>query len=188
VLEALMPAVLEQKVTGVEARRSWRRLVAAVGDQPPGPAPEGMKLPPTADQWRAVPSWQWHRAGVGPQRAATIVRAASRGRALGRLDSVASVETHAGLTALPGVGAWTSAETRQRSHGDPDAISVGDFHLAATVVYALTGRRGGDDAAMLELLEPYAGQRYRVTRLIELSGIKPERRAPRYSPLDHRGR
>ncbi|MGB7983163.1 MAG: hypothetical protein WCF36_20460, partial [Candidatus Nanopelagicales bacterium] len=38
VLEALVPAILEQRVTGVEARRSWAQLVRAHGEPAPGPA------------------------------------------------------------------------------------------------------------------------------------------------------
>ena len=41
---------------------------------------------------------------------------------------------------------------------------------------------------MLELLQPWAGHRYRVVRMIELSGVKRPRRGPRYAPLDHRSR
>ena len=39
VLEAAVPAVLEQKVTGVEARRAWRRLLLQHGEVPPGEKP-----------------------------------------------------------------------------------------------------------------------------------------------------
>ena len=90
------------------------------------------------------------------------------------------------LQALPGIGPWTAAETIQRTHGDPDAITVGDLHLPKVIGYALTGLRGTDDAGMLELLEPYAGQRHRAARLILLTGVRPPRRAPRFSPRDYR--
>jgi 3-methyladenine DNA glycosylase/8-oxoguanine DNA glycosylase len=63
--------------------------------------------------------------------------------------------------------------------GDRDAVSVGDYHLPHVVAYALAGERRADDARMLELLEPYAGQRARAVRLIEASGVGPPRRAPR---------
>jgi 3-methyladenine DNA glycosylase/8-oxoguanine DNA glycosylase len=188
VLEALVPAVLEQKVTGREAWASWRRLVTAYGTPAPGPAPAGMAVAPEADVWAAVPSWQWHRAGVGPDRSRTIVGLARRAAAIERTVGLAPVEVDRRLRSLPGVGAWTSAEVRQRAHGDPDAVSVGDFHLASLVVYNLTGESGGDDARMLELLAPYAGHRYRAVRMVELTGVAPQRRAPRYSPLDHRRR
>ncbi|SLI04712.1 3-methyladenine DNA glycosylase/8-oxoguanine DNA glycosylase [Mycobacteroides abscessus subsp. abscessus] len=77
VFEALVPAVLEQKVHTRSARMSWRKLVCRYGEPAPGPAPAGLLLPPDADTWRRVPSWVFHRANVGPQRAQTIVRAAA---------------------------------------------------------------------------------------------------------------
>ncbi len=188
VMESLVPAVLEQKVTGGEASRSWRRLVTTYGTPAPGPAPVGMAVVPEPGAWATIPSWEWHRAGVGPERSRTIVGLARRAAALERTVDLPSDEVDRRLRSLPGVGAWTSAEVRQRVHGDPDAVSVGDFHLSGHVVYALTGERGGDDVRMLELLEPYAGHRYRAVRMIELSGVSPGRRSPRYSPLDHRAR
>jgi len=188
VMEALVLAVLEQKVTGLEARRSWRGLLRRFGSPPPGPAPLGMAVVPAAAEWAAVPSWEWHRLGVGPQRSATVVRAAGRAAALERTLALPPHQVEAALRSLPGVGAWTAAEVRQRAHGDPDAVSVGDVHLAGQVVYALTGAVDGDDARMLELLEPYAGHRYRAVRMVELSGVARPRRGPRYAPLDHRTR
>jgi 3-methyladenine DNA glycosylase/8-oxoguanine DNA glycosylase len=185
VLEALVPAILEQKVTGRQARASWRALVRLFGEPAPGPAPAGMAVPPTAADWARIPSWEWHRAGVEPARSRAIVTAA---RAAGRLEETIALGTVAAdgrLRALPGVGVWTSAETRQRSHGDPDAVSVGDYHLPAVVGVALTGHRV-DDAGMLELLAPYAGHRYRVTRLIEMSGVHHPRYGPRMTIQDHR--
>jgi 3-methyladenine DNA glycosylase/8-oxoguanine DNA glycosylase len=186
VMEALVPAVLEQKVTGAEARRGWRTLLARFGTPAPGPAPAGMRVVPTPTEWAAVPSWEWHRAGVGPQRARTAVRAAL---VAARLEEVAGMpveEADRRLRSVPGVGAWTAAEVRQRALGDVDAVSVGDFHLCRQVGWVLAGEERADDARMLELLEPYRGQRYRVCRLVELSGLAPERRGPRLAPRDFR--
>ncbi|WP_327043936.1 DNA-3-methyladenine glycosylase 2 family protein [Microbispora sp. NBC_01189] len=105
------------------------------------------------------------------------------------VDSVTGIEGSAEadrlLRALPGIGVWTSAEVRQRAHGDPDAPSVGDFHLPGLVGYALTGRKTDDDG-MLELLEPFRGHRHRVVRLIELSGLRPPARGPRMAARDYR--
>ena len=188
VLETMVPSVLEQKVTGGEARSSWRALVRRYGERAPGPAPAGLRVVPTPRQWELVPSWAWHRSGVGPERSRTIVTAAARAAGLERTLTVDHGEADRRMRTLPGIGVWTSAEVRQRAHGDPDALSLGDFHLGGQVVYALTGRTGGDDDAMLELLEPYTGHRYRVVRMIELAGVVQPRRGPRYAPLDHRGR
>jgi hypothetical protein len=185
VLEALVPAVLEQKVVGVEAHRAWRRLVTWYGSPAPGPAPAGMRVPPAAGTWLAIPSWDWHRAGVEAVRARTIANAARAASSLEAICSLPAVEADRMLRALPGIGPWTSAEVRQRACGDADAVSVGDYHIPALVGWNLSGRVT-DDIGMLDLLAPYAGQRYRVTRLIELGGHGPPRRGPRMSVRDYR--
>lgn len=145
-----------------------------------------MRVIPTPRQWTHIPSWEWHRAGVGPQRSATVVRAT---RLAGRLEECVDLpldQAHRRLQLVPGIGAWTSAEIAQRALGDADAVSVGDFHLSKVVGYALAGERGADDARMLELLEPFRPHRFRAVRLIELVGPRPERRGPRFSPRDYR--
>ena len=186
VMEALVPAILEQKVPGNEAIRAWRFLLARFGTTPPGPAPAGMRVFPDAKTWRRIPSWDWHRAGVENVRAKTIFHAASVADSLERLLDLSSAEAERGLRSIPGIGQWTSAEALQRAAGDPDAVSVGDYNLPKAVGWALAGRQTTDDAAMLELLAPYAGHRYRVTRLVELSGRMPPRRGPRMSVRDYR--
>ncbi|MFD9358968.1 DNA-3-methyladenine glycosylase family protein [Streptomyces sp. NPDC060031] len=181
VLESLIPTVLEQKVTADEAYRAWRRLVRQYGEPAPGPgpAPQDLYVMPDARTWALIPSWDWHKAGVDAKRSATIVRAA---RVANRLEEAAAMElpeATSRLEAVPGIGPWTSAETLQRSNGAPDAVTTGDLHLPGIVGYALAGDRDADDAAMLELLAPYAGQRHRAARLILLAGATPPRRAPR---------
>jgi 3-methyladenine DNA glycosylase/8-oxoguanine DNA glycosylase len=185
VLEALVPAVLEQKVVGLEAFRSWRLLLQRFGLPAPGPAPAGLRVCPPAATWAAIPSWEWHRAGVEGIRAATIIGAARVAGSLERLVPLAAPDADRALRSLPGIGPWTSAEIRQRACGDPDAISVGDYNLPSAVGWALAGRVV-DDAGMLQLLAPYAGQRYRAARLVELSGARPPRRGPRMPVRDYR--
>jgi 3-methyladenine DNA glycosylase/8-oxoguanine DNA glycosylase len=185
VLEALVPAVLEQKVVGLEALRAWRLLLLRFGTPAPGPAPAGMRVFPAPAIWAAIPSWEWHAAGVEAVRARTIAAAA---RVSGRLEEVlamASADADRRLRALPGIGPWTSAEVRQRACGDADAVTVGDYHLPAAVGWALAGRVV-DDAGMLQLLAPYRGHRYRAARLIELSGARPPRHGPRMPVRDYR--
>ena len=185
VFEALVPAVLEQKVVGVEARRAWRYLLLRFGEPAPGPAPAGMRVPPPAPAWRRIPSWEWHRAGVEGVRARTIISAAEVAGRLEEIVTMSSADADRRLRALPGIGVWTSAEVRQRACGDADAVSVGDYHLPAAVGWALAGR-AVDDAGMLELLAPYPGHRHRAARLVELSGLHPPRRGPRMSVRDYR--
>jgi endonuclease III len=185
VFEALVPAVLEQKVVGREAHRAWRFLLLKYGEPAPGPAPAGMRVVPPPRTWARVPTWDWHRAGVEGVRARTIMNAAAVAARLEEAEDLDPAEADRRLRSLPGIGAWTSAEIRQRAMGDPDAVSVGDYHLPNVVGWTLA-RRKTDDPGMLELLAPYAGHRYRVTRLIELGGSAPPRRGPRMSVRDYR--
>jgi hypothetical protein len=185
VFEALVPAVLEQKVVGHEAFRAWRFLLRKHGEAAPGPAPAGMRVVPPPQAWARIPSWDWHRAGVEGVRARTIINAAGVATRLEEAMDLAPAEADRRLRSLPGIGVWTSAEIRQRALGDPDAVSVGDYHLPGAVGWTLA-RRKTDDAGMLELLAPYVGHRYRVTRLIELGGSHPPRRGPRMPVRDYR--
>jgi 3-methyladenine DNA glycosylase/8-oxoguanine DNA glycosylase len=185
VLEALVPAVLEQKVVSLEAHRAWRRLLLRFGEAAPGPVPAGMRVVPAPATWLAIPSWEWHAAGVEAVRARTIAGAA---RVSGRLEEIlamAPADADRRLRALAGIGPWTSAEVRQRACGDADAVTIGDYHLPAVVGWALAGHVV-DDAGMLKLLAPYAGHRHRAARLVELSGIRPPRRGPRMAARDYR--
>ncbi|BDZ54689.1 DNA-3-methyladenine glycosylase family protein [Agromyces marinus] len=188
VMESLVPAILEQKVISVQAHASWRRLLHAFGAPAPGPVPRPMRVPPSADAWRGIPSWEWHRAGVDPRRAAVIQRVAVRATRIEEAAELAPAEAAARLTLFPGVGPWTAAEVAQRAFGDPDAVSVGDYHLANYVGHVLHGRDMTDDE-MLDALEPWAGQRYRVIRLMMAAGLRGRpRRGPRMEFVDHRGR
>lgn len=210
VLDSLVPAVLEQKVVGAEATRSWRLLLRRFGDPAPGPVPirarraENMTgrpvrerpavgtraaggvatgcliVPPSAKTWASIPSWEWHRAGVEAVRARTIAAAA---RVAPRMEEVTVLSPDAAdrrLQAVPGIGPWTSAEVRQRACGDADAVSVGDYHLPSIVGWALAGKIVDDDG-MLELLAPYGGHRHRACVLAGLAGLAGQR-LPRRGP------
>jgi 3-methyladenine DNA glycosylase/8-oxoguanine DNA glycosylase len=176
VLEALVPAVLEQRVTGKDAFRAWRLLVTKFGTPAPGPAPERMRVPPPGDVWRRIPSWEFHLANVDPGRARTVVGCAQRADSIERLSARTPADARAALTSLPGVGVWTAAEVAQRAWGDADALSIGDYHLSNLVGSTLLGHRIDDDE-MVELLEPLRPHRYRAVRLLELSGLA---RNPRF--------
>lgn len=179
VIEALIPAILEQRVPGADAFRAWRLLVTKFGSPAPGPAPGRMRVPPSAEVWRGIPSWEYHRANVDPGRARTIIGCAARADSLERLAGREPAAAREALTSLPGVGIWTSAETSQRAFGDADALSVGDYHLSKMIGWTLVGHPV-DDAEMVELLEPMRPHRYRVVRLLEASGLAVlPRRGPR---------
>jgi 3-methyladenine DNA glycosylase/8-oxoguanine DNA glycosylase len=176
VLEALIPAILEQRVSGKDAFRAWRLLVTKYGSPAPGPAPARMRVPPSADVWRRIPSWEFHLANVDPGRARTLVGCAQRAGSLERLSDRSAAEARTALMSLPGVGEWTAAETAQRAFGDADALSVGDYHLSNVIGCTLLGHRI-DDPEMLELLEPLRPHRHRAVRLLEVSGLA---RNPRF--------
>jgi 3-methyladenine DNA glycosylase/8-oxoguanine DNA glycosylase len=188
--EALVPAVLEQKVVGTEAARAWRLLLRRFGEPAPGSGPggvvpAGMRVFPAPQVWASIPSWEWHRAGAEAVRAATIIAAARVAEAIERAAMSAPARAERMLRAIPGIGPWTCAEVRQRCAGDADAVSVGDYHLPSMVGWALAGRIT-DDRGMLDLLAPYHGHRFRATRLVALSGVLPPRRGPRLAPRDYR--
>jgi 3-methyladenine DNA glycosylase/8-oxoguanine DNA glycosylase len=184
VLEALIPAVIEQRVPGADAFWSWRVLVSKYGTPAPGPAPAAMRVPPSAEVWRHIPSWEFHRANVDPKRAQTVVACARRAASLERLVSRPAAQAREALTSLAGVGEWTAAETAQRAFGDADALSVGDYHVSKMIGWTLLGRPV-DDAVMLDLLEPMRPHRHRVVRLLQVSGLAYEpRRGPRL-PVQH---
>jgi endonuclease III len=186
VFEALVPAILEQKVITLQAHDSWRRLVWRFGEVAPGPTPRKMAVVPSPERWGSIPTWEWHTAGVDPRRARTIVNAARYAARLEEAAAMSAADAAARLTLLPGIGAWTAAEVAQRAFGDADALSVGDYHLSNYVGHALWGR-DMTDAEMLEAMAPWAGHRYRVVRLLGAAGVRGRpRRGPRMSFVDYR--
>lgn len=185
VWDALVPAVLEQKVTGIEARRSWRELCRWFGEPAPGPAPAGLRVPPTPRAILSIVDWKWHRAGVDLSRRRALIFAAQVAHRLERAAELGGAEGRSLLRKVPGIGVWTAAEVAQRAWGDPDAVSFGDFHIPAVVGYALLGKEL-DDAGLAEVLAPYAPQRQRAVRYVEAAGFSRPRFGPRLSARDYR--
>jgi len=176
VFHHLVPAILGQKVSGKEAHAGYVRMLRHFATSPaPGPNTR-LRLPPDPDAVAATPYWVFHPFGVEQKRADALRRTAARAVSLER--SADAGEATRRLTALPGIGPWTAAEVVRVAYGDPDAVSVGDYHLKNIVTFAFTGRPRGDDAQMLELLEPFAGHRGRVCLLLGAAGIA----APRFGP------
>ncbi|HEY4605829.1 MAG TPA: DNA-3-methyladenine glycosylase 2 family protein, partial [Blastococcus sp.] len=181
------PAVLEQKVTVAEAHRVWRELLRLAGEPAPGPAPDGMRVIPSARRILDVTDWQWHRCGLDGARRRALRAVASVASRLEPHDGCDSPTLQRRLTSVPGIGVWTAAEVVQRTLGDPDTVSVGDYHLKNIVGWSLAGRKTDDDG-MLELLEPWRGHRQRVVRLLTAGGSRPPRRGPRTAPTNYRAR
>jgi 3-methyladenine DNA glycosylase/8-oxoguanine DNA glycosylase len=184
-MEGLVPAVIEQKVTGQEAFAGFRQLVYRYGERAPGAGAEReVWVQPAAETVRMVPSWEWLRMHVDPARSRAVVRAAQVAPSLERTVGLPVDEVDRRLQSIPGIGVWTSAEVRFRVHGDADAVSFGDYHVAKDVGWALTGEAVDDDG-LAELLEPYRPHRYRVQRLVELGRLHRPRRGPRMAPRTH---
>jgi endonuclease III len=177
VMRHLIAAVLEQKVVGTEARRAWRRISWATGE--PAPGPLRLTLPPDPARVAELPYFRFHRFGVERRRAEVIRAVCARAATLEALLDGSPADARARLEAFPGIGPWTSAEITRLSFGDPDSVSVGDYHLPHVVAWALAGEPRGTDERMLELLEPYRGQRGRVQRLLEASHLSPPSFGPR---------
>ena len=193
VFDALVPAVLEQKITGQEAFRAYRRLILTHGS--PAPGPTGLRVPPPAAVVAGLPSWSWPQLGIEPRRGALLRRLAAEADRLERLALAArepggggggARELEGRLRRFPGIGPWTAAEVTLRALGDPDAVSVGDAHLSHLVAWLLDGQPRGTDDRMLELLAPWAGHRARVVRLLESSGVEAPRYGPRVAARDLR--
>lgn len=174
VYEALLPTILSQKVTGLEAKRAWNAVVDRWGEGAPGPY--GLRLAPPPERLAELGYHAFHPLGVERKRA-EVLRTAAVAAAAGRLDG-----TEAALRRLPGIGIWTAAEVRRIALGDGDAVSYGDYHLPHLVSYSLLAQRRGSDELMAELLAPFAPHRGRVVRLLELAGTFPPRRGPRLAP------
>lgn len=184
VFEALVAAIVEQKVTGFEAHRVWHGLVRRYGEPAPEPAGRdfGLRLFPAPATLAALPYYAYHPLGLERRRAELIRAVAARATWFEAIVELPPPAAYARLLAVPGIGPWTAAEVAVRALGDDDAVSVGDFHIPNLVAWVLAGEPRADDTRMLELLEPYRGRRALVIRLLELSGSMAPRYGPRLAP------
>lgn len=178
VFESLIPAIVGQKVTGVESRRSMDRIVRRFSEPAPGPV-EGLFLPPDPDRLAEAPYHLFHPLGVEQRRADTIRRAAARARWVEEASSRPAAEAEQRLRVIAGVGQWTAAKAVALSHGHPDLVPLGDYHLPNVVAWNLAGEARATDVRMLELLEPFRPQRGRVIRWLQAAGEKPPAFGPR---------
>ncbi|MER5917599.1 DNA-3-methyladenine glycosylase 2 family protein [Streptomyces sp. NPDC001982] len=182
--EALVPAILEQRVVGLDAQAAWARLVGAHGGPAPGPAPETMRVMPSPEAWAKIPIWEWRRAGVDLHRSKTVIFAAWHAAKLDRAatDPARAYEL---MSAMSGVGVWTAAQVGHRALGDADALPIGDFHLGRMTGMALLGRPLAEQEIEAFYL-PWRPHRYRVLRILELtprSAPRRSHRAPRAEPF-----
>jgi 3-methyladenine DNA glycosylase/8-oxoguanine DNA glycosylase len=182
VFDALVVAIVGQKVTGSEATAAMRGLRRTFGEPAPGPR-RGLSMPPDPERMAAAPYWAFHELHLEKRRADVLRRVAAD---FARIEATSARSPSSAASMLerhPGVGPWTVAKTLVVSHGDPDQVEVGDFHTKHLVVHHLTGRPRGTDEQMLELLEPFRPQRARVIRLLHTLGHEPKF-GPRLTPRD----
>jgi len=165
----LLPTVIEQRITVKEARRQWQQLCLTLGKPAPGPYTRLM-LPPDPTVLANCPSWRFHALGIERKRAESLIDIARHASKLWEWTALDKVAVKNKIGRLRGVGDWTVGSVLGPAVGDPDAVAVGDFHLKNLIAYNLAGEPRGTDDRMLELLEPYRGQRGRVIRHIARSG------------------
>ncbi|MGB0751351.1 MAG: DNA-3-methyladenine glycosylase family protein [Gammaproteobacteria bacterium] len=172
--------VLFQLVTYHEAVRTWNDLVTRHGS--PASGPVKLVQPPTEHQIRGLSVDDLVYAGLTHKRARTIKAIATNAAAIDRDADKAPQAALRRLATLPGFGPWSLGYLDGTVFQNPDAVLLGDYHLPRMVAWHLIREQKADDARMLELLEPYAGHRFRVVRLIWASGEIQPRRGPRMTP------
>jgi 3-methyladenine DNA glycosylase/8-oxoguanine DNA glycosylase len=180
VFARLAQVILLQLVTTGEGYRAWSRIVRTLGE--PAPGDGGLRVPPTADVLARVPWYRFVADGVPHKQARTLVRCAARAPALEAAHRQGRDALADALDGLRGVGPWTVGYLRGTAGGDPDAVLIGDYNLPHTAAWALSGEERGSDEGLLRLLDPYAGNRFRVIRALWASGIHAPRRGPRRAP------
>lgn len=177
VQDLLVPTILGQKVTGLEAIRAWLQLIRRWGQ--PAPGPGDLRVPPPATVLADLPAHVFHQAGVERTRAVTIIEACRRIDRLQEAATMSPADARRRLTAVRGLGPWTAGIIERVVLGDADAVEVGDYHLPNVVAWNLAGQERADDARMLELLAPFTPHRGRVLRLVEIAGSGAPRRGAR---------
>lgn len=181
VMEALVPAVCAHRVSGFEGKRAHRQVMQAYGEPAPGPTGIELTVPPDPRVLATTSHHDLHPLGLERARADVIRRAAARAVTVESVVDQSPEEAEHRLRSIAGVGAWTAAVVRQVALGDADAVPMGDERSKHLVAWAFLGERRGNDAQMLELLEPYRGHRGRVLRL-----LRAERPSPHRASDEHR--
>jgi 3-methyladenine DNA glycosylase/8-oxoguanine DNA glycosylase len=176
----LLPTIIAQRITAGEAVRQWERLCHELGEPAPGPhaVVRGLRLPPSPASLHRRPAWWFHPLGIETKRVRPITEVARHAEKLWRWTDAGAAVTAEKLALLRGIGAWTIGSVLGPALGDPDAVPVGDYHFPNAVAWALAGEARADDDRMLELLEPYRGQRGRVLRSI----VSTAGKAPSFGP------
>jgi 3-methyladenine DNA glycosylase/8-oxoguanine DNA glycosylase len=105
--------------------------------------------------------------GIDQKRAQTLLLLAREERRRSFCNDTTSwAELRERLLSLRGIGPWTTEMILGFGAGDIDAVPLGDLHLPNLVCRMLAGEDSDSEQRMLQLLEPYRGQRFRVIRLL----------------------
>jgi 3-methyladenine DNA glycosylase/8-oxoguanine DNA glycosylase len=174
----LLPTILAQRITSGEAIRQWSRLCHELGERPPGPG-LGLVLPPHPDRLAGRPTWWFHPLGIEGKRARALAEVARVAHRLWDWARLPVADVAGKLRLVRGIGPWTIGSALGPVCGDDDAVPVGDYHLPSMVSWNLAGEPRGTDDRMLDLLEPFRGQRGRVLRLLVRAGRRPPAFGPR---------
>ena len=172
----LLPTIIAQRITAGEALKQWQRLVWKLGESAPGPPGiiGQLRLPPSPEALRGRPAWWFHPLGIEAKRAQALTEVARHADKLWSWAQAGADVAATKLALIPGVGPWTIGSVLGPALGDPDAVQVGDFHFPNVVAWALANEPRATDARMLELLEPYRGQRGRVlSAIVSTAGGAP---------------
>ncbi len=175
VFDVAAGSILQQRVRWQEGYRDFRKVALKFGVRVPG----GAAFPSSA-RLAEIPVARIEALGIDPKRAFALHRlaVADARRVFLRMDAD-STQAVRRLLSIRGIGQWTAGRVAGLGYGDPDAVIVGDLHMPSMVTAALAGEPEGTDERMLELLAPYAGQRFRVLRQLLWAGHRlmsvPER-------------
>ncbi|MBX2800481.1 MAG: hypothetical protein KTR31_22575 [Myxococcales bacterium] len=186
VFPTMVAVVIAQKVTGKESAAAVRRMAWKWGEVPPGPR-EDLRLLPSPQMVKEQPYSAFHPLGVERKRAMIVIEVARRARRMEQCVGMPFEQALARMQLLHGIGPWTAGAVLSQALGEPDAVPVGDYHLPNVVSWNLAGEPRADDDRMLELLEPYRGQRGRVVRMLKGGGTAPPKWGPRSEARDIRG-
>ena len=187
VLELLVPAILEQKVTGHGG------LARVGGTHPcprrpaPGPSEWHLRLAPNAATLAGLRYYAYHPFGIERRRAERIRRVASRAAWFEAIVDLPLADAYARLRAL-----------RRTGRGPPPRSASGRWAMwtrsasATSTCQAWSPSRSPASHAETtpgcsSCSSRSPAERALVVRLLELSGVRPARRGPRLLPMLDRG-
>ena len=155
-----MRAIVGQQLSVIAARAIYGRLVALFDGRPPTPQE---LLDQDAEQMRSA---------VGLSRAKVVFlrslaeHVLSGDLELERLDELPDGEIVAELTAVKGLGEWTSHMFLMSQLERPDVLAVGDLGIRRAVEHAYALPDLPSAAELTELAEPWRPYRSAACRLL----------------------